>query len=100
MQTNVRLYPSEQNFQKTNDDVVGLSWAIAYLNSLNNQIPTEERASAIVSGWKGVCVNYTHTLTEQQVLKMKLDRVKEVVANAPREGLTAEDIAKLMAILQ
>lgn len=100
MQTNVRLYPSEQNFQKTNDDVVPLSWAIAYLNSLNNQIPPEERVTATITGWKGVRVNYVHTLTEQQVLKLKLDRVKEVVANAPRQGLTAEDIAKLMAILQ
>ena len=99
MKIDTKLYPSPENVQNSNAFEVPLGWAIAYLTKLQGSIPADERESAVVRGWSSLAVHYQHQLSEMEVLKSKLDALRNALVSAPREGLTGEDIEKLKALL-
>lgn len=98
----VDLYPSKDNFQRTNDREVPLQWAIGYQKALLDSIPESERATAVTS-WPPK-IAYTHVLTETEKLQEDLEAMRfkttAIRALLPRDGaLTAEQTDKLRQLL-
>ena len=93
----ITLYPSTQNFQRSNDRVVPLSWALSYLKNLYEQIPANERESAEIS-WAPK-ITYEHQLSELEVMQERQQRVREWLAGLPRDGADEDAIKRLRTIL-
>lgn len=93
----ITLYPSKQNYQRTNDRVVPLKWALSYLSDLYDQIPAGERESAEVS-WAPK-VTYEHTLSAVEIMEDRQQRVREWLQGLPRTGADEDAINRLKSIL-
>lgn len=99
MQT-VKLYPSATEYQRANDDEVPLSWAVDYLRKLLGSIPNAEQASAVLRGWKGVEVFFSHTPTSDEALRATLAEAQRILLAAREDGqMDAEELKRLRQVL-
>ena len=94
-----KLYPSEKNFQKSTATEVSLSWAIAYLEDMQNQVSATEKDTIVLRGWDGVSLHYKHTPTEMEILEARLAAIRQMLMSAPRDGLTGEQVQQLKSLL-
>jgi len=95
----VKLYPSADNFQRSNDDEVQLSWAIAYLSDLMSKVPDHEQPSAVLKGWKGLSVEFDHKQSPEEVFREQIAEARQLLISAPREGLDARGVERLKQLL-
>jgi hypothetical protein len=96
MQKTVTHYPSRENFQRSQDRVVPLRWAVGYLTQLLASVPKDEQDTAEMT-WPPK-VTYQHTLSAIEVAE---DRRQQAIAWYERfkDGADAEAMARLKVIL-
>lgn len=88
----VKIYPSTENFQLVNTDVVTAAQAIGYLTQITKNVPTAE-----VRGWSGITVQADVTISDLQLVQEKIDLLKQFLAQGTNSGLTAEQVKTILA---
>lgn len=71
------LYPSAKDYQKSDEDVVDLGWAGAYLSDLAAVFP-----QAKVVGWRSLRVVGEVTLKPAEILEEKLNYIKSMLSSS------------------
>ncbi len=94
----VKLYPTPQNAQCQGDNMPWRTVA-SYLNNLVEALPENERGSVKVSGLGNITLSFEHQLTEVEVMQGRLDKIRNFLIGAPRDGLTPEAVAHLQALV-
>jgi hypothetical protein len=97
VQKTVTHYPSRENFQRSQDRIVPLRWAIGYLTQLLAAIPKDEQDGAEMT-WPPK-ITYQHTLSTIEVAEDRRQRALAWLEGLPAAGADAEAIARLRAIL-
>jgi hypothetical protein len=97
VQKTITHYPSRENFQRSQDRVVPLRWAVGYLTQLLASVPKDEQDTAEMT-WP-VKISYRHTLSAIEVAEDRRQRALAWLAELPASGADAEAIARLRAIL-
>jgi len=90
-----KVYPAATptGSQRTEDEVVPLSWARGQLDRLEKETPEGERSTLEVRGWRLVSVWRRHTLTPVEVLQQQvqeLARRQQLVLSELQRGEVSE----------
>lgn len=90
--TQIKLFP--ERVSETNS--VPLKWAIAELTRLVAKVPEEHRDKAILHGWTGVRVEYTHVRSPLEMAQARnkfiTDRLYTLITQG---GATKEQLEEL-----
>lgn len=92
----VKLYPSKQHFQRSDEREVPLAWAEAYLGDLIKAIPASERESARIS-WPPT-VQYVHRMSPEELLAERMAYAQAVIAGMSQEERDSILGKKLLAV--
>lgn len=87
----VKIYPTPDNCQLANTDVVKVSQAIAYLAQITKNIPTAE-----LRGWAGVTVQADVEVSDLQVMQERIDSLKALLLVGSRDGFTADQVKDII----
>ena len=93
----LKLYPTPVHFQRPDGDWT-LEGLIGHLQRMREQIPEDERASAVVEGAREHAIYYTHKLSQlesDQERMMLLFNELNTRAQG-KQGLSAEDVDTLL----
>lgn len=92
-----KLYPTPENCQLTDDigpAVQKLEHALALLKAL----PLEEQASAEITGWFGVRIDYSRQISGEQVRDEQLAMLSQLIeqAAAAGKGISDADVQRII----
>lgn len=76
------------------DDQVPAAWAVAEITRALAALPTTERDSAMLTGWRGASIVYTHRRTDLEVAQDRLALLLSTLRIGEASGLTSEQIAE------
>lgn len=77
-------------------DAVPAVWAVAEINRVLAALPATERDSAMLTGWRGASVVYTHRRTDLEVTQDRLALLLSTLRMGEASGLTSEQIAEAL----
>lgn len=81
------------HLQSTSEaDQVPCAWAVAEVNRVVAALPAAERDSAMLNGWRGVSISYTHRRTDLEVVQGRL----ALLLAGVRPGMTEDEVAELL----
>lgn len=95
----VKLFPSEKNYQKSNEVSVPLQWAITYLQSITKPLSNAEVLTARLQGWNNISVEYETEISDDQLRKEKLEKVRQVLSGCVIDGASPEKVKELIEML-
>lgn len=96
-----KLYPTPENAQRSNDDVIPIAWASAYIADLVKKVPEAERASIRLVGWTKIKLVWDHTQTPDEIMNEKLQNARALLDRlaGSNVGAKPEEILELKKIL-
>lgn len=103
-----KLYPTQHDFQNSNETEASLSWAVAYLTSLLKKAqddPQGSNGTAVLRGWKELSLWYDRTPTNEELLIERVEAATQrmnLIQNAlerSRSGMSAEAVKELLETL-
>lgn len=77
-------------------DAVPAAWAVAEISRVLASLPTTERDSAMLTGWRGASVTYTHRRTDLEVAQDRLALLLSTLRMGEASGLTSEQITEAL----
>ena len=84
-----------KHLERTSEaDRVPATWAAAEIMRVVNALPAAERDSAMLTGWAGASIVYTHRRTDLEVAQDRLALLMSTLRMGEASGLTSEQIAE------
>ena len=87
----IKIYPTPENCQLPNTDVVKASQAIAYLTQITKNIPSAE-----IRGWAGVTVQADVEVSDLQLMQEKVAQLKALLLDGTTKGFTPEEVKQII----
>lgn len=77
-------------------DQVPAAWAVAQIQRQLGTIPSIERDSAMLHGWRGAKLTHQHQRDPLEVERERVEILRRGLAAANRDGLTVDQVAALL----
>lgn len=88
-----QLTTKTAHLQRTSEaEQVPAAWAVAEVSRVLDALPAAERDSAMLTGWAGASIVYTHRRSDLEVAQERA----AMLARELRPGMTADEVADLL----
>ena len=96
-----KLYPTPANCQLTDDTGPALQ-KLEHAIDLIKALPAEEQASATVTGWFGLRIDYARRISAEQLRDEQLSMLRSIIeqAAAGDKGMTDEELERILVNLR
>lgn len=93
-----RIITRTLHLQRTSEtDEVPVEWARSEITRVLGPLTADERATAVLRGWRGVSVAYQHRRSDLEVTQDRLALLLQGLRTGAATGLTREQIEALIA---
>ena len=87
------------HLQRTSEaNIVPADWGRAEIDRVLSTLSKDQRADAVIVGWRGLSVQYPHRMSDVEYAQARRDALAQIVKDALADGVvTVDEMAALLA---